>query len=235
LILNKTGVKTLKSNVNQVDDDGEPVPATLDDVLPTYPSLLKKELNSSGFGNAIFYEESDQPLTANYVNLSQENYEYLDTKLNNLKDNLISRSKIPRERYMLNDIKESMNSQKTVAFWEIYTKYLASLQGHEIIPVIRNILEIIYGVTFKVSLTVPEFEEIKNSRINEIRENFKTGLITFGEAITEIANIEGKTVNLDENPLFDEYFYNGQPMNLLSGVEPINEDLQELLQQIGLQ
>ncbi|MGL6298664.1 MAG: hypothetical protein ACRC1M_05785 [Methanobacteriaceae archaeon] len=192
LILSKSGVKRLKSNDGSDDSDDAPI-------MPSNVQTVKTALEKGGIGNAMLYDESDTPLTATYVSLSNSNNDYLDSKIEQLKNSIISRSKIPRERYMINDIKEPMNSQKTMAFWSIYNVFASSEQTvlEKILVDLINFLYVIDDV--EVDMTTPIFEEIVSLSIEETLRLLNEGMITYGGASTEINRVKPSVPIISES------------------------------------
>lgn len=212
---NKTGITQLQFNKPLGEEETSESDLNLSSVLPSNIENIKRELKNAGYGVAYLYDESDQnPMTMNYVKLTNDNYQYIQSKVKDIDQSVISRSGIPRERYMINDIKESMNSQKTQAFWEIYTKRLNSLQ----IPVekmLRNLIKFLYGVDVKIKIEVPEFSEIINAKINTIKELFNNALLTLRQALTllspYITELDIQDIDIQDT-LLDSRFYQGRPL-----------------------
>lgn len=201
LILSKSGVKRLKSN------DGED---KLDaPIMPSNVATIKKSFENGGIGNALLYDESDEPLVANYVSLSNSNNEYISSKIEGLKNSIISRSKIPRERYMINDIKESMNSQKTMAFWDIYNVFISSEQTI-LETLLGDLVLFLYGVDVEIDMTTPIFEEMISLQIEDNLKLLNEGLITYGECSSEINRIKPSIPLIDKN---DDRYYQYKDVN----------------------
>lgn len=212
---NKTGITQLQFNKPLGEEETSESDLNLSSVLPSNIENIKRELKNAGYGVAYLYDESDtNPMTMNYVKLSNDNYQYIQSKVKDIDQSVISRSGIPRERYMINDMKESMNSQKTQAFWEIYTKRLNSLQ----IPVekmLRNLIKFLYGIDVEISIEVPEFSEIINAKINTIKDLFNNALLTLRQALTllspYITELDIQDIDIQDT-LLDSRFYQGKPL-----------------------
>ena len=212
---NKTGITQLQFNKPLGEEETSESDLNLSSVLPSNIENIKRELKNAGYGVAYLYDESDQnPMTMNYVKLSNDNYSYIQSKVKDIDQSVISRSGIPRERYMINDMKESMNSQKTQAFWEIYTKRLNSLQ----IPVekmLRNLIKFLYDVDVEIIIEVPEFSEIINAKINTIKDLFNNALLTLRQALTllspYITELDINDIDIQDT-LLDSRFYQGRPL-----------------------
>ena len=99
--INKSGVQSIGTNPvfkdveydpeNLPDDDeGEPVTSS---TLPSNVDTLKTEISKAGFGNAFFYEETDDPLKMEYINLTNNNQDYVIKKLESYKTEVYRRAK----------------------------------------------------------------------------------------------------------------------------------------------
>lgn len=196
-------------------------------VLPSNVEILKRELKTAGYGTAFLYEKTKNPMNLNYVKISNDNYDYISNKIKDINQSVISRSQIPRERYMFNDIKESMNSQKTQAFWEIYTTKIDSNQ-FEPESMLENLVEFIYGIVIDINIEVPLFSVIKTEKINMIKELFNSALLTLRQALNLI-NPYISELDLDEidieDPILDMRFFNGRSLTDFGGSYPDIESL----------
>lgn len=179
---------------------------------------IANELKAAGTGTAVLYEETRDPMTMNYVAISDNNYDYLQDKSKQADQKIISSFGIPRERYMINDIKESMNSQKTAAFWEIYTKSLNAKQlFYE-----EGLLEVIeecysdLDVDLEIDIEVPIFSELINAKIAVFTDLFLKGLITLKQTIILLAKYISE-LNIEDfdftNPIYDMRFFQGKPLD----------------------
>jgi len=215
--INKTGVQSLKINNPLPDvefdpehlpeDDPEPVTTA---PLPANVEVLKTEISKAGFGNSFFYEETDDAMDIKYINLTNNNQDYVLKKLETYKKEVYRRAKIPMERLMDSSIKESMNSQKTVAIWTIYLKSLDSAQ-QDFEQLISDYLFFVYDETLDISIDVPEFEEFKIARAQLAISLFNNGGLTHENYVKQLNNIY-EWVDIDNlNEWYSkEYFFNGK-------------------------
>ena len=179
---------------------------------------IANELKAAGTGTAVLYEETNKPMTMNYVAISDNNYDYLENKAKAADQKIISSFSIPRERYMINDVKESMNSQKTAAFWEIYTK---SLNAKQLIYE-NGLLEVIeecypdFEYDLDIDIEVPIFSELVNAKIAIFTDLFLKGLITLKQTIILLAKYISD-LNIEDhdftNPIYDMRFFQGKPLD----------------------
>jgi len=178
---------------------------------------IANELKAAGLGTAVLYEETVDPLEMQTAQLSDTNYEYLLEKPKQADQAIISAFGIPRERYMLNDVKESMNSRKTDSFWEIYTKALNGQQNlYE--TGLRDVIYEVYEDTpeLTVDITVPMFSGLINEKIDKYSDLFLKGLLTLGQTVMLLVQYI-TDLNLDEldldDPIYQMRFVNGKPIN----------------------
>ena len=179
---------------------------------------IANELKAAGTGTAVLYEETRNPMKMDYVKISDDNYNYLQEKAKAADQKIISSFSIPRERYMINDVKESMNSQKTAAFWEIYTK---SLNAKQLIYE-AGLLEVIeecypdFEYDLDIDIEVPIFSELVNAKIAIFTDLFMKGLITLKQTIVLLAKYISD-LNIEDhdftNPIYDMRFFQGKPLD----------------------
>jgi len=209
--MNKSGVIKTRRNqpLNNPEDDGEPLTSI---VLPSNVQVIKTQIENAGFGNIFLYEESKEPLDINYIKLSNDNYDYLLTKLENAKEELMSGALIPPERFMWVNVKEAMNSHKTMTIWNIYLNSLSSEQN-KIITSLTDLFIILLDYEADIQINLPMIDELIASRQNLIIQAFQNGLITLRQAITQYNNLHNinEPIN-DNNPLLDERYFNYQPI-----------------------
>jgi hypothetical protein len=177
---------------------------------------IAKELKAAGYGVAVLYEETENPLTMQQATLSNTNYDYLETKSKQADQAIISVYGIPRERYMINDIKESMNSNKTASFWEIYTNVLNAQQKPYEIGLVE-IIDECYDLTFEVlvDIEVPMFSALIDAKIERVSNLFLKGLLPLGKTIgllmQYITELDINDLDLT-NPIYEMRFFNGNPL-----------------------
>ena len=68
------------------------------------------------------------PLEVQYVPISEQNYSYLSELAGRCDDDILACFSIPKVRLMIDDVTESMNSNKSNTIYEIYTKSLENEQ-----------------------------------------------------------------------------------------------------------
>lgn len=212
------------------DNDEELSPEEIKSLVElSTPQKIANEIKAAGTGTAVLYEETKNPMSMNYVSISESNYDYLQSKAAAADQKIISSFGIPRERYMINDVKESMNSQKTAAFWEIYTKSLAAKQlmyENGLIEIIEECYpEIEYDID--IDIEVPMFSELLKAKIDTITDLFLKGLVTLKQAIILLSKYVSD-LNADDydftNPIYDMRFFQGKPLDDF-GMTPEDQQL----------
>jgi len=190
---------------------------------------IANEIKAAGTGTAVLYEETRNPMKMDYVAISKNNYDYLQNKAAAADQKIISSFGIPRERYMINDVKESMNSQKTAAFWEIYTKSLSAKQ----LPYEQGLLEIIeecfsdLEFELDIDIEVPMFSELLKAKVDSITDLFLKGLVTLKQAIILLSKYMSDLNTEDHdftNPIYDMRFFQGRPLDDF-GLTPEDQEL----------
>ena len=181
---------------------------------------LKKQIKETGTGTMVTYMESvspDFPLKMGYVKISNDNWDYLQSFSESCDKALMSNYSIPKARLMIDDVTESMNSNKTETIWEIYTVSL----NYEQYPnelIIREFNKIAFGIDADLEMEVPIFSDKKQIELQNIIQLFNSGLITVGQAIHAIEpllpQIDFSKIDYDA-PYMNERLYNGNVMGMV--------------------
>ena len=122
------------------------------------------------------------PLEVQYVPISEQNYSYLSELADRCDDDILACFSIPKVRLMIDDVTESMNSNKSNTIYEIYTKSLENEQLPFEIE-INKFNKKYFEYAGTVNIETPIFSDKKDVEINTILTLFNNGLITLGEAI----------------------------------------------------
>jgi len=218
LFFNKeAGIPIPKFNNN--DEDSDLTPEELKALTElSGAQTIANEIKAAGTGTAVLYEESRNKMTMDYITISDNNYTYLQEKAKTADQKIISSFGIPRERYMINDVKESMNSQKTAAFWEIYSKSLNAKQlfyEHGLLEVIEECYPDLEH-ELDIDIEVPMFSELINAKINTFTDLFMKGLITLKQTIILLSKYisDLNTEDYDfTNPIYEMRFFQGKPLD----------------------
>ena len=203
----------------QISNDSDAPDSELQSLLElSGAQTIAKELKAAGTGTAVLYEETKNPMSMQYTAISDNNYNYIQEKSKQADQKIISSFGIPRERYMINDVKESMNSHKTAAFWEIYTK---SLNAKQLIYE-EGLIDIIYecypdlGVELDIDIEVPIFSDLVNAKVTVFTDLFLKGIITLKQTLILLSKYI-TDLNIDDydftNPIYDMRFFQGRPLD----------------------
>lgn len=202
-----------------------PLTPTEEDVNETLQE--KMENHGSGiFTLDLTSLNPDIPLTVDYVQISESNYQYLKELADKSDAKILSTLRIPKARMLIDDVTESMNSNKTNTLYKIYTIELNNRQR----PIEKNMQKFnfeYFGFKGLCSIETPVFVDDKEIEANNIINLFDKGLITLGQAINKVGNIytEFNEPIDEENPIYNERYYNGQPLGF---TEPTNEEMAKL-------
>ena len=184
-----------------------------DGEMSIYESL-KHQFKKAGGGVATFYLETpvnDQTLTTEYVNVQEDNYDYLNEIISNTDDILFLLYRVPKERLMINSSSESMNSNKTKTLYEIYTLDLETYQ-YPFEMEIDNFNSCFFNVDTTCDIKTPIFADTKETKVNTIIQLFSVGIITLKQAISMATALypEVDWTDIDINdPELAQRFYHG--------------------------
>ena len=179
---------------------------------------LKEQMDNAGVGWMVLHLEQlthDLPLDVKYIPITEQNYDYLENMAENCDNSILRDFKIPKVRLMIDDVKESMNSSKTDAIWEIYTKELVSQQ----IPYEATIDDFnfkYFDLETNTDIETPIFSDKKQIEIQSTIQLFDNSILTLGQAILNIKKYY-PDLNIDINPddpLFNERYYHGQILGI---------------------
>ena len=173
---------------------------------------LKEQIDQAGTGWMVLHLEqltADLPLNVEYIPITEQNYGYLRELAEDCDESILRLFKIPKVRLMIDDVKESMNSNKTDSIWEIYTKELTSLQFIYEGEITRFNLKY-FEVETLVDLELPIFSDRKQIEIQNTIQLFNIGLLTLNQAL-ELLQKYYPDIDLPPvtNGLGDERYYNG--------------------------
>ena len=189
---------------------------------------LEDQMSDAGTGILVMDLESfntEIPLEVQYVPISEQNYSYLSELADRCDEDILACFSIPKVRLMIDDVTESMNSQKSNTIYEIYTKSLENEQLPFEIE-INKFNRKYFKYNGVVDIETPIFSDKKDVEVNSILNLFNNGILTLGETIKAISVFYPKLqLEYNEsNPLFSERYYNGRLLGLTDYSE---DDLNE--------
>lgn len=196
----------------------------------TVEEQLRRQMNETGTGILVSYLESpnrDFPLNFEFIPISNNNWEYLEQFSKTADDAVMSNYSIPKVRLMIDDTKESMNSNKSDTIWQIYAISL----NYEQFPnelIIQEFNKIFFNKDYEVDMQIPIFSDKKQIELTTVKDLFNSGLLTLGQAISKISEFypELHIEIVDENnPLFNERYFNGNALGFNNYVnsQPLDE------------
>lgn len=175
---------------------------------------LKRQMRDSAGGVAISYLETPvntMELKTEYVKVQDDNYEYLNQLVSATDNILLTLYHVPKIRLMIDDMKESQNSNKSHTLYEIYTLDLESYQ----VPIEEKIdyfNSLFWDLDINCSIKTPIFVDTKQIQVETIVNLFDVGILTLKDALLRIKALypEHNWTNIDwENPELNQRFYHG--------------------------
>ncbi len=204
----------------------------------SFENQLKRQLHNAGSGTAMIYLEGitpDSKIDTNYIKLEDDNYAYLSELKKECIGIILESFGVPKVRLMIDDITESMNSNKSDTIYEIYNKSIASEQ---VIfkEIINDFNEDELDITYDCVMDTPEFNDKTSVKITTIISLFEEGLLTLGQTVEYLSRLLPE-VNFDSLMDSDEMklsrYYKGSLLGSQDAMSPIQVDgideTQELL------
>lgn len=164
----------------QYDDNGNKI------ITPSREDIIAEEITNTDSGIAVVFTESNRPVSFDFTNIENNNYEYLQALQEKAEQSVLNCYNIPLARLMINTEKESMNSNKTQSIWEIYTLDLATEQSR-IKEFIKELIYELYSIKVDVEIELPIFSDRREIEINNILNEWDKGVLTLKQTITALA------------------------------------------------
>ena len=164
----------------EYDENGNPV------VTKSRQEIIAEELTDNTSGIAVVFTESNRPISFDFTNIENSNYEYLENLQEKAEQSVLNCYNIPLARLMINTEKESMNSNKTQSIWEIYTLDLATEQ-QKIKEFIKELIYELYSIRVDVEIELPIFSDRREIEINNILNEWDKGILTLRQTIEALA------------------------------------------------
>ena len=153
---------------------------------PSREDIIAEEITNTDSGIAVVFTESNRPITFDFTNIENSNYEYLEKQQEKAEQSVLNCYNIPLARLMINTEKESMNSNKTQSIWEIYTLDLATEQSR-IKEFIKEFVYELYSLKVEVEIELPIFSDRREIEINNILNEWDKGVLTLKQTITALS------------------------------------------------
>lgn len=205
----------------------------------TVEQQLREQMQKTGTGILVSYLESpnkDFPLNFEFINISNNNWDYLENFTKSVDDSIMSVFSIPKVRLMIDDTTESMNSKKSDTIWQIYAISL----DYEQFPnelLIQEFNNLFFDLDLEVDMQVPIFSDKRQIELTTVKELFNSALLTLGQAIVKVAEFYPELSidnDLDmDNPVLKERYFNGTALGFgeYTGdvTEPSNKQYNDIL------
>ena len=178
---------------------------------------LEENLDQTNGGTMFAYlttDNDERGITMQYQALTDNNYGYLENLEEANKRSIYKTYRVPPQRLMLMENKESMNSNQSEKILETYAT-------HEVRPnqmFIKSPLNMFNNKFLKIksniSISTPEFVDNTATKLDTIIKGFNNALLTLGKALQLIADIYPQ-VDIQEDIQEDDEllrmrFYNGR-------------------------
>lgn len=196
----------------------------------TVETQIREQMKSTGLGVLVSYLETtnkDFPLNFDFIQISNDNWQYLENFSKTADDVLMSNYNIPKVRLMIDDTTESMNSNKSDTIWQIYAISLNYEQySNELI--IQEFNAIFFDLDYEVDMSIPIFSDKRQIELTTVISLFNSGLLTLGQAIVKVSEFYPE-LKIDENismdnPLFNERYFNGNLLGMAEYEDSTGED-----------
>ena len=189
---------------------------------------VKGQMQNAGTGIMILELkafEKELPLEVNYIPITEGNYDYLQSLAEKCDAEVLKCFAMPKVRLMIDDVTESMNSNKSDTIFQIYSIQVDTEQ----MPFENEINQFnkkYFKYFGKVDIKVPIFGDKTQIEIETILLLFNNGIFTLGQTIDAVQKYYP---NMDlsippSNPMYHERYYNGNLLGIDSIPEPSDEN-----------
>ena len=195
-------------------------------------------MSDAGVGIMTLHLEqlsADYNLNVQYIPITDQNYDYLRKLAEDCDESILRLFKIPKVRLMIDDVTESMNSNKSDTIWQIYTKELTTWQN-QYNGIIDDFNRKYFQIETNVVLELPIFSDKKQTEVNLAKELFDKGLLTLNQALQVIKQYYPE-LEIEDDRLNDGRYYNGKLLGMVNYDKEIgrNQNLEELYAFFDLQ
>lgn len=211
-----SGILTVVSppmNKTEVDENGNVNTLTAKEQIDM---TLQEQIQNAGVGLLTLHLQqltAELPLNIQYIPITENNYDYLRQLAEDTDNSILRLFKIPKARLLIDDTKESMNSNKTNTLWNIYNKELESIQRIYESEIQKFNLDYFNKETI-VDLTLPIFVDMKQIEIDNMLKIFDSGLLTLNQALVIVRRLYPDLEIEDDLINGDNRYYRGQIFGL---------------------
>lgn len=143
----------------QYDSDGNEI------YVPSDEEVISDELKKGADGIAVVFTRGETPIPFEFIKIEDDNEAYLENYQKSCEESVLNVYRIPLARLMINTEKESMNSNKTQAIWEIYSLSLKQEQK-KWKQLIKELIYALYNIDVKVDMTTPDFSDNRETEVD---------------------------------------------------------------------
>lgn len=164
----------------QFDADGNEI------ILPSEEEIISEELQDGANGIAVVFTRAENPIPFEFIKIEDDNESYLENYQQSCEEAVLNVYRIPLARLMINTEKESMNSNKTQAIWEIYSLSLKQEQK-KWKQLIEELIYALYGIDVNVEMTTPDFSDNRETEVDLIIKSFEAGALNLQQLIEALS------------------------------------------------
>ena len=164
----------------QFDADGNEI------ILPSEEEIISEELQDGANGIAVVFTRAENPIPFEFIKIEDDNETYLENYQQSCEEAVLNVYRIPLARLMINTEKESMNSNKTQAIWEIYSLSLKQEQK-KWKQLIKELIYALYGIDVNVEMTTPDFSDNRETEVDLIIKSFEAGALNLQQLIEALS------------------------------------------------
>ena len=164
----------------QFDADGNEI------ILPSEEEIISEELQDGANGIAVVFTRAENPIPFEFIKIEDDNESYLENYQQSCEEAVLNVYRIPLARLMINTEKESMNSNKTQAIWEIYSLSLKQEQK-KWKQLIKELIYALYGIDVNVEMTTPDFSDNRETEVDLIIKSFEAGALNLQQLIEALS------------------------------------------------
>lgn len=164
----------------QFDADGNEI------ILPSEEEIISEELQDGANGIAVVFTRAENPIPFEFIKIEDDNESYLENYQQSCEEAVLNVYRIPLARLMINTEKESMNSNKTQAIWEIYSLSLKQEQK-KWKQLIKELIYALYSIDVQVEMTTPDFSDNRETEVDLIIKSFEAGALNLQQLIEALS------------------------------------------------
>lgn len=180
-----TDILLSERNFKHVENNFIPISLLRFNLAPNFDNeenkrVITDEMKSAEGGTAVLFTENETKQDIDYIRLEDSSIN--DTiKLNGQAErSILNMYNIPLERLLINENKESMNSNKFSNIWEIYINNLRA-ESKVWLNFITDLLEL--DSDDEIIIDFPVFSDNKSTELENIIKLWTNNLIPYGTAI----------------------------------------------------